>query len=144
LFEEEGDWPLFDGLDFSMISEEDVLWLERPFDEEKVAGMVADFNGDKAPGSNGFSMGLFQCCWDILNPDVIAVLNYFHGLSSFEKNLNATFVSLIPKKTDALEVKDFRPISLVGSTCKILAKLLANRLKVVLPKIISASQNAFV
>jgi hypothetical protein len=53
-------------------------------------------------------------------------------------------LSLIPKKTEALEVKDFRPISLVGSTYKILAKLLANRLKVVLPKIISASQNAFV
>ena len=110
----------------------------------QVAGVVAGFNGDKAPGPDGFSMGFFQCCWDILNPDVMAVLNYFHGLSSFEKSLNATFVSLIPKKTEALEVKDFRPISLVGSTYKILAKLLANRLKVVLPKIISASQNAFV
>uniref|UniRef100_A0A2N9IHU7 Reverse transcriptase domain-containing protein n=1 Tax=Fagus sylvatica TaxID=28930 RepID=A0A2N9IHU7_FAGSY len=142
--EEEGDRPLLDGLDFSMILAEDALWLERPFDEEEVAGVVAGFNGDKAPGPAGFSMGFFQCCWDILNPDVMAVLNYFHGLSSFEKSLNATFVSLIPKKTDALEVKDFRPISLVGSTYKILAKLLANRLKVVLPKIISASQNAFV
>jgi endonuclease/exonuclease/phosphatase family metal-dependent hydrolase len=142
--EEEGDRPLLDGLDFAMISAEDALWLERPFDEEEVAGVVAGFNGDKAPGPDGFSMGFFQCCWDILNPDVMAVLNYFHGLSSFEKSLNATFVSLIPKKTDALEVKDFRPISLVGSTYKILAKLLANRLKVVLPKIISASQNAFV
>jgi hypothetical protein len=142
--EEEGDRPLLDGLDFSMISGEDVVWLERPFDEEEVAGVVAGFNGDKAPGPDGFSMGFFQCCWEILNPDVMAVLNYFHGLSSFEKSLNATFVSLIPKKTDALEVKDFRPISLVSSTYKILAKLLANRLKVVLPKIISASQNAFV
>ena len=106
--------------------------------------MVADFNGDKAPGPDGFSMGFFQCCWDILNPDVMTILNYFHGLSFFEKSLNATFVSLIPKKTDALEVKDFKPISLVGNTYKILSKLLANRLKVVLPKIISASQNAFV
>jgi hypothetical protein len=106
--------------------------------------VVAGFNGDKAPGPDGFSMGFFQCCWDILNPDVMAILNYFHGLSFFEKRLNATFVSLIPKKTDALEVKDFRPISLVGNTYKILAKLLANRLKVVLPKIISTSQNAFV
>ena len=140
LFEEEGDRPLLDGLDFSMISGEDAVWLERPFDEEEVAGVVAGFNGDKAPGPDGFSMGFFQCCWDILNPDVMAVLNYFHGLSSFEKSLNATFVSLIPKKRDALEVRDFRPISLVGSTYKILAKLLANRLKVVLPKIIHLSQ----
>jgi hypothetical protein len=144
LFEEECDRPLLDGLDFSMISDEDALWLERPFGEEEVAGVVAGFNGDKAPGPDGFSMGFFQSCWDILHPDVIAVLHYFHGLSSFEKSLNATFVSLILKKTAALEVKDFRPISLVGGTYKILAKLLANRLKVVLSKIISTSQNAFV
>ena len=48
-------------------------------------------------------------------------------------------LSLIPKKTASLEVKDFRPISLVGGMYKILAKLLANRLRVVLPKIISNS-----
>ena len=47
--------------------------------------------------------------------------------------------SLFLKKTTALEVKDFRPISLVGGTYKILAKLLANQLKVVLSKIISTS-----
>uniref|UniRef100_A0A2N9J257 Reverse transcriptase domain-containing protein n=1 Tax=Fagus sylvatica TaxID=28930 RepID=A0A2N9J257_FAGSY len=142
--EEENDRPLLDGLDFSMIPEEDALWLERPFGEEEVADVVSGFNGDKAPGPDGFSMGFYQFCWDILRPDVMAFLNYFHDLCSFEKSLNATFVSLIPKKTEALEVKDFRPISLVGGTYKILAKLLANRLKVVLPKLISTSQNAFV
>uniref|UniRef100_A0A2N9IF49 CCHC-type domain-containing protein n=1 Tax=Fagus sylvatica TaxID=28930 RepID=A0A2N9IF49_FAGSY len=70
--EEECDRPLLDGLDFSMISDEDALWLERPFGEEEVAGVVAGFNGDKAPGPDGFSMGFFQSCWDILHPDVIA------------------------------------------------------------------------
>ena len=142
--EEEGERPLLDGLDFSMISGEDASWLERPFCEEEVAGVVAGFNGDNAPGPNGFSMGFFQSCWDILHPDIMAVLHYFHELNSFEKSLNATFVALIPKKTAAVEVKDFRPISLVGGIYKILAKLLANLLKVVLPKIISTSQNAFV
>ena len=142
--EEECDRPLLDGLDFSMIPEEDALWLEHPFGEEEVTDVVSGFNGDKAPSSDGFSMGFFQCCWDILRPEVMAILNYFHGLCSFEKSLNATFVSLIPKKMDALEVRDFRPISPVGGTYKILAQLLANRLKLVLPKIISASQNAFV
>ena len=91
--EEECERPLLDGLDFSMISGEDALWLERPFGEEEVAGVVAGFNGDKAPGSDGFSMGFFQSCWDILHTYVMAVLHYFHGLSSFEKSLNATFVS---------------------------------------------------
>uniref|UniRef100_A0A2N9FWK9 Reverse transcriptase domain-containing protein n=1 Tax=Fagus sylvatica TaxID=28930 RepID=A0A2N9FWK9_FAGSY len=58
--------------------------------------------------------------------------------------LNATFLSLIPKKANAVEVKDYRPISLVGSVYKILAKVLANRLSMVLVAVISPSQNAFI
>jgi hypothetical protein len=53
-------------------------------------------------------------------------------------------VSLIPKKADAVEMKDFCPISLVGGMYKIVSKVLANRLKTVLGKLISYSQNAFI
>jgi hypothetical protein len=53
-------------------------------------------------------------------------------------------VSLVPKKADAVEMKDFRPISLVGGMYKILSKVLANIMKTVLGKIISNSQNAFI
>nr|XP_016467196.1 PREDICTED: uncharacterized protein LOC107789844 [Nicotiana tabacum] len=55
----------------------------------------------------------------------------------FEKSFNATFVGLIPKKVGAKELKDFRPISLVGSIYKIISKLLAERLKKVVNKILS-------
>ena len=60
------------------------------------------------------------------------------------KSLNVTFVSLVPKKADAVEMKDFRLISLVGGMYKIVSKVLANRLKTVLGKLISYSQNAFI
>ena len=46
----------------------------------------------------------------------------------FEKSLNASFLALIPKKVDAVEIKDFCPISLVGVIYKIISKVLANRL----------------
>jgi hypothetical protein len=75
---------------------------------------------------------------------VLAVFSEFHEYGSFLRSLNATFLSLIPKKTNAVEVKDFRPISLVGSVYKILAKVLANQLSMVLAAVISPSQNAFV
>ena len=58
--------------------------------------------------------------------------------------MNATFIALIPKKAVAVDVKNFRPISLVGGVYKILAKVLAIRLHMVLGEIISAPQNAFV
>jgi hypothetical protein len=58
--------------------------------------------------------------------------------------LNATFLTLIPKKINPVEVRDFRPISMVGSVYKILAKVFANKLSMVLEDIISTPQNAFV
>ena len=45
--------------------------------------------------------------------------------------MNASFLTLIPKKCNAINIKDFRPISLVGSVYKLLSKVLANRLRVV-------------
>nr|GEY45331.1 RNA-directed DNA polymerase, eukaryota, reverse transcriptase zinc-binding domain protein [Tanacetum cinerariifolium] len=49
----------------------------------------------------------------------------------FPKGSNSSFIALIPKTRDAKMVKDFRPISLIGSMYKIIAKILANRLVLV-------------
>ena len=53
----------------------------------------------------------------------MAVFHHFHVSGKIEKSLNATFIALIPKKAAAMEIKDFRPISLVGGVYKILAKV---------------------
>jgi hypothetical protein len=68
----------------------------------------------------------------------------FHSRGFFEKSLNALFISLILKVPGANSIKDFRPISLVGGIYKIIAKVLGNRLKSVLEKVISKSQSAFI
>ena len=74
----------------------------------------------------------------------MAFFDHFHRSSEFEWSLNASFLSLIPKKNNALNIKDFHPNSLVGSVYKLLFKVLANRLWRVLDKLISESQNSFV
>ena len=74
-------------------------------------------------------------------------MNFFaevHTHCKFEKSLNASFIVLISKKQNASNIRDFRPISLIGSVYKLLAKVLANRLRMVLDGLISESQNAFV
>jgi hypothetical protein len=58
--------------------------------------------------------------------------------------LNTAFITLLPKKMDAVEVKDFRLISLIHSFAKLVTKLMANRLDPLLPSLISTSQSAFV
>ena len=106
--------------------------------------MVKELEGDKAPGPDGFSLAFYHHCWRVVKRDVLAVFEEFNQHSKFEKSLNATFIALIPKKNGVSNIRDFRPISLVGSVYKILAKVLANRLKEVLDQLISKSQNSFV
>ena len=58
-FEDVAHRLVLDDVDFSSISVEDASWLDRPFEEEEVFGVINDFNGEKALGPNGFSMAFF-------------------------------------------------------------------------------------
>jgi hypothetical protein len=80
----------------------------------------------------------------VVREGIMKVFSAFHAKGMFEKSLNATFISLIPKIPDAINLKDFCLISLVVGIYKIIAKVLASRLEIVLDKIISKSQNAFI
>jgi hypothetical protein len=68
----------------------------------------------------------------------------FHRNGKLAKGLNSTFIALIPKVESPQRLNEFRPISLVGSLYKIVAKLLANRLRLVIGSVISEAQTAFV
>ncbi|KAL6332093.1 hypothetical protein AAG906_020774 [Vitis piasezkii] len=113
---ETDEWrPKCNGLQVGGLEREAAAMLEAPFSEEEVFGALSDLNGIK-----------------------LLVL-----MGKFVKSINASFLVLIPKKGGAEDLKDFRPISLVGSLYKLLANVLANRLKKVMGKIASKSQNAF-
>ncbi|GAU34276.1 hypothetical protein TSUD_321220 [Trifolium subterraneum] len=73
-----------------------------------------------------------------------SLLRSFIGDDKLTKGLNSTFVSLMPKVDIPQCLNDFRPISLVGCLYKILAKVLANRLRLVIGSVISESHTAFV
>jgi hypothetical protein len=80
----------------------------------------------------------------VVKGDFMAVFSKFHDRGKFVKSINSTFIALIPKVHGAQEIKDFHPISLVGGIYKIIAKVLANRMRRVMDRIISKPQNAFV
>jgi hypothetical protein len=84
---------------FLSIDADESIWLERAFEEKEVWDVIRDLNGDKASGLDEFTLAFFQKCWDLLKTDIMVVFVEFHARSKFEKSFNATFVSLIPKKT---------------------------------------------
>lgn len=76
--------------------------------------------------------------------DVMRIFLEFHSFKKFEKCLNVTFIALILKNHGATKVEDFCPIRLVSGVYKIISKVLANQLNLVMEQIISKPQNAFV
>ena len=89
--------PHLDELNFSRISGDKAGWLERLFEEVEIFGVVMDFDGDKTLELDGFPMAFFRTCWAIIKIDLLEVFQYIFGNAQFEKSLNATFISLIPK-----------------------------------------------
>ncbi|GJY90719.1 RNA-directed DNA polymerase, eukaryota, reverse transcriptase zinc-binding domain protein [Tanacetum coccineum] len=81
---------------------------------------------------------------ELIDKDVMAAVKHFFQSGFIPKGVNSSFIALIPKSPDAKMVKEFRPISLIGSLYKIIAKILANRLVMVLGDIVNEVQSAFV
>lgn len=66
-------------------------------------------------------------CWSVVKSDGMAAVRFFYHSAKFERIFYASCMSVIPKKASAL--KDFRPISLLERYCKIISKLLIERLE---------------
>jgi hypothetical protein len=119
--------------------------LDMPFSEEEVWATVKKIPSDKAPGPDGFTGRFYKACWPIIKGDIMAAISAiwsrkFMGFGA----LNTAYITLLPKKVDAEQAKDFRPISLVHSCAKLVTKQLANRLAARLQEMVSPNQSAFI
>ena len=118
--------PNFPSVALSDIGSKSATKIEEPFTKEEVFVALSELNEDKAPSPDGFSMAFWQLSWDFLRNEVMGFFREFYEHRKFVRNLNTTFLVLIPKKGDIEDYKDFRPINLVGSLYKLLAKVLAS------------------
>ena len=90
---------------------------------------ISELNGDKMPGPDEFPLTFWQFCWDFVKDELMGFFKKIYERGRFVRSLNTTFLVLVPKKGEADDLRDFRPINLVGGLYKLLAKVLANRLK---------------
>ena len=145
LLSEDTGWKADIGrLQLDQISQQEAENMEIPFTEIEVHTTLMEMNGDKALGPNGFTVAFWQNCWDFAKEEILDMFKEFHEHKSFLKSLNNAFLILIPNKSGVEDLGDFRPISLLGGLYKLMAKVLANRLKKVVGKVVSTVQNAFV
>ena len=120
----------------------DVLLKE--FRVEEVRRALKQMHPTKSLGPDGMSPIFFQKYWDVMGPQVVdCVLNTLNS-GIMPDGLNDTYICLIPKVNCPQKITDFCPISLCNIIYKLVSKVLANRLKIVLPAVISEAQSAFV
>jgi len=118
--------------------------LMAPFTREEVKAALFSIGDLKAPGPDGLHAIFFKRFWNMLGEDLENEVLQAVNSATIPEGWNETTIVLIPKVENPEKITQFRPISLCNVVYKVISKLLANRLKKVLPDIVSSYQSAFV
>ncbi|KAK2638160.1 hypothetical protein Ddye_025955 [Dipteronia dyeriana] len=97
-----------------------------------------------SPGPDGFNLNFIKAHWGGIQDDIMNFIHEFHNGGSTVRELNRAFIVVIPKVVKPETLKDYRPICLVGALYKVLAKVLANKLRKIMDVVIGETQMAFV
>ncbi|KAJ8755052.1 hypothetical protein K2173_016557 [Erythroxylum novogranatense] len=135
--------PIIDNVDSKVTTSHNQLLLAT-YTEEEVRRVFFSMHPDKSPGPDGFNPGFFQTYWDIVGTEVTTACLDSLNRDAPMPGMNKINIILIPKKKAPETIANLRPISLSNVTDRIICKVLANRLKQVLPSIISETQSAFI
>ncbi|XP_050217654.1 uncharacterized protein LOC126668506 [Mercurialis annua] len=133
-----------DSLEVKKISAAQSMALTDSFSEEEILSTLMNCEDNKAPGPDGFNFFFYKRAWHIMKYDFLQLFSTFHSTGTFPPGINTAFLVLIPKIKGATNLTDFRPISLINGVFKLLSKVLANRMSLVLPHIISENQFGFI
>ncbi|XP_058766944.1 uncharacterized protein LOC131640567 [Vicia villosa] len=142
--EPDQDRPFISGVLFSTLSSSEVESLELPFNEEEIKEAVWECDGSKSPGPDGLNLNFVKRSWSFMKEDFIRLFKDFYRYGVLSKAITSSFLTLIPKRESPMGLGDYRPICLVGCIYKVVAKLLASRLKKVIGSLVSENQTAFI
>ena len=117
--------------------------LTREFTTDEVEFALKQMKPLTAPSPDGMSPIFFKFCWQFIGQGIIDASLAILNSGNISANLNHTYIALIPKTKSLERATDFRPISLCNVLYKIESKTIANRLKKIMPKLVSESQSAF-
>lgn len=118
-----------------------IAGFEKDFTSEKIRNAFFSLPNNKTCGPDGYSKEFFIYALSIIGPEVTEAIREFFHSGCLLKQWNPASLVLIPKKTNASLTTDFRPISCLNTVYKVISKLLASRIKEILPLMISKSQS---
>lgn len=118
--------------------------IERDFTVEEVERALKEISTHNSLGLDGFGAGFYKNYWEIVGRETSkAVLEFLNG-RKIDRQLNHTYLALIPSVSSPISMNNCRPISLCNVLYKLMSKVLANKVKGVLHDIISSNQSVFI
>lgn len=125
-------------------TEEDCRQLEGEVSEEEIRKVLFSMPSHKSTGPDGYPSEFFRTAWPVIGADFIVSVQSVFKYGFLPKGVNSTILALVPKKVDSKEMKDYRPIACCNVLYKVVSKILANRLKKILPSVITENQSSFI
>ena len=127
-----------------LLNKKEAESLEGKITRKECELALKNMKNNKSPGSDGLPVEFYKTFWQELNPMLLDSLNSSYEVGELSPSQKRSILSLIFKKNDKHMLKNWRPISLLNTDYKILTHVLANRLKVVIGKLIHTDQNGYI
>jgi len=117
--------------------------LERHVTLVKLLEVLKGFTKDKRPEPDGWTVELFLNFFDLVANDLLEVVEDSRLSSVVNGSINSTFLAHIPKVSGPATFGDFRPIALCNLCYKIISKIIAKRIRLILSRTLSEEQFVF-
>ncbi|KAI3375656.1 hypothetical protein L3Q82_003720 [Scortum barcoo] len=114
--------------------------LEAQLTPQELYAALMSLKSGKAPGIDGLPVDFYKSFWSVLGEDLLEVFNDCLERGRLPLSCRRAVITLLPKKGDLQELKNWRPVSLLCTDYKILPKVLASRLREVMASIIHPDQ----
>lgn len=118
----------------------DSVLLSQDFSIFELNKCLMSFKKGKSPGQDGLPLEFYLTFWDILAPDLLTVFMDFERFYRLPDSFRVGIVTLLHKKKDKTDLKNWRPITLLNFDCKLFSKVLASRMSLVLEEVIHPDQ----
>ena len=129
--------------DIPQVTDDDKEKLIVKFSYNEVREAIFQMEHNKAPDPDGFSAEFYQAFWVLIKDDLMAMFVDFYNGTLRLYSLNFGIITLLPKKDNAVQIQQYRPICLLNVSFKISTKVEVNRLTQVADKVIRPTQSAF-
>lgn len=136
--------PIPDDLNFPKLTASQSHLLSRDVTSEEILSTFNSLAKNKCPGPDGFTSEFFLSTWNTVGHDVTSALISFFNQLALPGIVNSAALALIPKVANASSMTQYRPISCCNVLYKAISKLITNRMKPIMPSLVSPNQAAFV